>query len=78
MDALHSALSSSISSASDVPVGAFLSGGIDSTLVAILMQNLTSSPIKTFSIGFQDASYDESPYSTHVARLIGSDHLTCP
>lgn len=59
---------------SDVPLGVFLSGGIDSSIVAGLMASQSSTPIKTFSIGFQEASYDESRYARIVARRWDTDH----
>lgn len=59
---------------SDVEVGCFLSGGLDSSIVAMLMQECSSKPIKTFSIGFKDKFYDESYYSKMVADSLGTDH----
>lgn len=59
---------------SDVPLGVFLSGGVDSSIVATLMAHHSSKPVKTFSIGFEEAKYDELPYARQVARHIGSEH----
>jgi asparagine synthase (glutamine-hydrolysing) len=58
----------------DVPVGAFLSGGIDSSLIVALMQEQSSKPIRTFSIGFSDSKYDESLYAREVSRHLGTKH----
>jgi asparagine synthase (glutamine-hydrolysing) len=60
---------------SDVPLGAFLSGGLDSTIVVGLMTKLTNGPVKTFSIGFEgDAAYDETRYARLAVERFGSEH----
>lgn len=58
----------------DVPVGSFNSGGVDSSLNAAIMRKLTGEEIHTFSVGYDEAEYDESRYSDMIARHIGSDH----
>ncbi len=59
---------------SEVPLGAFLSGGIDSTIVVGLMQRHSKSPVKTFSIGFPIAEYDETNYAKVAAQAFGTEH----
>ena len=58
---------------SDVPFGAFLSGGLDSSAVSYWMSRRLDSPVKTFSIGFDESSYDETPYAQQVAERIGAE-----
>ncbi|PYQ06157.1 MAG: asparagine synthase (glutamine-hydrolyzing) [Acidobacteria bacterium] len=59
---------------SDVPVGAYLSGGLDSTLVTALIRRFTGAPLKTFSIGFDDPEFDETRYQNEAVRFLGTHH----
>jgi asparagine synthase (glutamine-hydrolysing) len=59
---------------SDVPLGCFLSGGIDSSLVAAHAQELVSGRLKTYTVGFEDSSMNEASYAAEIARHLGTDH----
>jgi asparagine synthase (glutamine-hydrolysing) len=75
-EALWAHLESAVRShlVSDVPVGAFLSGGVDSSAVVTIMARAAGVPVKTFSIGFREAGYDELPYARRVAEWLGTEH----
>jgi asparagine synthase (glutamine-hydrolysing) len=75
-EALHDALKNAVLSQlmSDVPLGAFLSGGIDSSSIVALMSGASSQPVNSFSIGFSDGTYNELPYAREVAGLFKTNH----
>jgi len=77
VDALEEALTRSVKlqSIADVPLGAFLSGGVDSSLVAALLQKQAPARVQTFTIGFDEPKYDESTYARAVADHLGTDHV---
>jgi asparagine synthase (glutamine-hydrolysing) len=76
LEALEQRLNDAVrlQSLSDVPLGAFLSGGVDSSCIVALMQAQASSPVKTFTVGFEEAGFDESPYARAVAEHLGTEH----
>ena len=76
IDLLHDRLKASVGlqMVADVPLGAFLSGGVDSSAVVALMQAQSQRRVKTYTIGFHEKSFDEAPYAKAVARHLGTEH----
>jgi asparagine synthase (glutamine-hydrolysing) len=58
----------------DVPVGAYLSGGLDSSIITALIRNFTDSPLRTFSVGFEDEEFDEGPFQRELVQHLGTNH----
>ena len=76
VERLHAELAKAVDlqMVADVPVGAFLSGGIDSSLIVSLMQQASRRPVRTFSIGFSEQKYDEAPFARRIASHLGTEH----
>jgi asparagine synthase (glutamine-hydrolysing) len=76
LDALEGVLIQAVSdqATADVPLGSFLSGGIDSSLITALLQSNSSRPVRSFTIGFEEAGFNEGPYARDVAAHLGTDH----
>ncbi|MEY2423064.1 MAG: hypothetical protein QOI95_3131 [Acidimicrobiaceae bacterium] len=75
-DELEALLSGAVSGqmVADVPVGAFLSGGVDSSVVVALMQQHAQHTVRTFSVGFREAGFDEATFASAIARHLGTEH----
>jgi len=75
-DNLHQLIKNSIKTSliADVPIGTFLSGGIDSSLVTAVAQNISGGKISTFTIGFEDQKFDEAPHAKEIAHFLGTNH----
>lgn len=76
VDRVHNQLQEAVrlQMVSDVPLGAFLSGGVDSSAIVALMQSQSSQQIRTYTIGFEESSFDEAPYAKAVAQHLGTEH----
>jgi asparagine synthase (glutamine-hydrolysing) len=76
VDALEEVLRSAVArqAVADVPLGAFLSGGVDSSTIVALMQAQSRRSVKTFTVGFEEAGFDEAPHARRVAQHLGTDH----
>ena len=76
LEVLEASLKTSVKqqALSDVPLGSFLSGGVDSSLITALLQAQSNRPVRTFTVGFEDSGFNEAPYARNVADHLGTDH----